>query len=106
MEAVVNPESSEGFPSGLLESRSLRSDFKDIVGEFVGRCRVFVTAFHQLFHNVVTRGSFHRTLESPVLVKDKTLGQKGVESELSGKLQGKDGASDDGYRGAERKCVE
>ncbi len=32
MGAVGNPESSEGFQSGLLESSSLRSDSKGAVG--------------------------------------------------------------------------
>jgi hypothetical protein len=44
----------------VLESRSLRSDFKGGVGELCEGASLRVS-FAQLFHSTVTRGSFHRT---------------------------------------------
>jgi hypothetical protein len=49
-----------GFSKRVLESRSLRSDFKGAVGELWEGASLRVS-FPQLFHSCVTRVSFHRT---------------------------------------------
>lgn len=106
MEAVVNPESSEGFPSGCW-NRGVSGAISKTLWESLWEG---VESSRQLSINSSTMSSPAAAstglLSRLTLVKDKTLGQKGVERELSGKLQGKDGASDDGHWCAECKCVE
>jgi hypothetical protein len=50
-----------GFSKRVLESRSLRSDFKGSVGDLWEGGESSKPAFHQVFHGAGTRGSFHRT---------------------------------------------
>ena len=49
-----------GFSKRVLESRSLRSDFKGAVG-YLWEDASLRASFPQVFHSAVARGSFHRT---------------------------------------------